>query len=685
MQLYIAEKPSVARVIAQNLPGKKTAPKGAGYIETDQGVMVTWAIGHIFELAPPGYYTSGVNSFSFEALPILPAAWKTLPKEETKSQVKIIKDLLKRATSVVNAGDPDREGQLIVDEILTDAGTKVPVKRLWLNGMDDVTVQRAISALKENAEFTNMGLSAMARARADWLVGMNLSPAFTLAARKSGFFGTLSVGRVQTPTLAMVVNRDLEIERFVPKDYFVVTVDSKVSQGEFTGKLRVPKGINGVDEEGRIIHEALAKEIVQRVQNTSGVITKYETKKTSDLAPLPYSLSSLQVAASSKHGYSAQMVLDTCQALYERHALATYPRTDCEYLPENYHTDSQATLAHLANNFQIAAQGNASTKGRVFNDKKVTAHHAIIPTTKQANLSLLSAAEKNLYEMISMRYIAQFFPDYVYNKTNVEVTYGKDVFTAAGRVDLSQGWRAVLGKSTQKDKDDESTLPMMTLNESAKAIKVNIDKKKTTPPNYFTEGTLIEAMTNVHLVVTDPEIKRKLKEVAGIGTEATRASIIEGLFKRNFLYNDGKKVKSSETGRALIAVIPNTIKDPGMTALWESSLASIAEGKMTVDGFIDMQSRAVSAIVDKVKSMKIDVPSVKSNSKLAKANESCTKCGKPMRELTAKTGKSAGSKFMGCSGYPACTHTVWPEDKKKSSGSKFSGKARQYDKDKKAA
>lgn len=682
MQLYIAEKPSLAKAIARNLPGKKTEPRGAGYIETDQGVIVTWAVGHIYELAPPKYYTP--NAFSFEALPIIPEVWKILPKVETKDQVNVIKKLLAKASEVVNAGDPDREGQLIVDEMLTDCKVAVPVKRLWLHGMDDVTIKRAIASLKDNKDYEPMGRAALARSKADWLVGMNLSPAFTLAAQKNGFSGTLSVGRVQTPTLGMVVARDLEIENFVAKDYFVINADSKVAQGNFLGRLRVPKGIDGVDAEGRITSQVLADRIVQRVQNAQGTITKYETKKTNELAPLPFSQSALQIAASSKFGYGAQMVLDITQALYEKHEITTYPRTDCEYLPETYTSDVAATMGHLSNNYTIAQKGNLSQKGRVFDDKKVSAHHAIIPTTKQANLALLSQAEKNIYEMISMRYIAQFFPDYVYNKTNVEATYGPDVFLASGRVDVQMGWRDVLGKqASKKGEDDEAKLPAMTLGEPAKPIKVFADKKKTTPPSAYTEGTLIEAMTNVHLVVTDPQIKKMLKEVAGLGTDATRASIIQVLFKREFIVTEGKKLKSTPTGRGLIAAIPDTIKDPGLTALWEAELASIAEGKKSPEGFLEMQTRALVTIVEKARTMNISVPSIKSKSgggiPLTASNSSCSKCGKPMRSITMNKGKSSGSSFLGCTGYPACSHTVWPEDKK-ASGSKSTSTKSTYGK-----
>lgn len=675
MRLFIAEKPSLGKKIAENLPGKWS--KNHGFLENDRGDVVTWCIGHIYQLAPPKYYVN--NSFSFEALPIIPREWKIIPSESLKDQVNVVARLLKKAKSVVHAGDPDREGQLIVDELLTANNCRLPVERLWVHAMDNASMKTALGNLRQNHEFLKMGYAAQARSRADWLVGMNLSPAFTLSAQRGGFQGTLSIGRVQTPTLSIVVSRDNEIENFVPKDYWSISADIQVAAGEFPARYRVPKDVPGVDDEGRVVDKRLADAIVSRVSGQKGVITKFETKLKSEKPPLTFSLSSLTVMASRRFGYGAQLVLDTCQSLYEKHELTTYPRTDCEYLPESYTADVAATMKHLANNFQIAAKANLNQKGRVFDDKKVTAHHAIVPTTKQANLSLLSQVERNIYELIATHYIAQFFPDYQYNATNVEVTFStassKDEFTASGRIDVDQGWRAVL-KTAAATNQDETGLPAIVKGEPGLAKKVTAQAKKTEPPKRYTEGTLLEAMTNVHSLVTDPAIKKRLKEVAGIGTEATRASIIETLFKREFIVKDGKFLVSTPTGRALIGAVPNSIKDPGMTALWEASLESIKDGKMTVDQFIDAQSKALLPIIELAKSKAISVPSIKSKANISLApketGKSCPKCQKPLLSRVSKK----GTPFIGCSGYPACDHVEWDNTQpRRSYGGKAAGRS----------
>lgn len=615
-KLFIAEKPSLGRAIADNLPG--TQQKGDGYIKMSNGDIVSWAAGHLWEQQEPGFYANGKNTFDIANLPLIPAKFELRPRVDPKTksdssakkQLKILGDLLSKCTSVVHVGDPDREGQAIVDNILIKAKNNKPVERVWLSAMDASSVKKALATMKPNNDplYKGMYKSAVLRAEGDWLVGMNLSPAISHAARKSGYQGFISIGRVQTPTLALVVNRDNEIENFKPKDYFVVGASVKVAGGEFGATYKIPDNMQGLDSEGRIASKAAAEEVANRVRGKQGTITKYETKREKESAPLPFSLSSLQIYASSKFGYGAQQVLDTCQSLYETHALTSYPRTDSEFLPESQHGDGGSILSHLGTNFSVAQGGNASLKSRMFNDKKVTAHHAIIPTGKKANLANLSPVEKNIYEAIAMRYVANFYPDYVYDKTNVEATFnGKDAFTASGRVDVSDGWRKVIPPEKGK-KDEDAKLPGMKQGESATAQKASVDSKQTKPPAYFTEGTLIEAMTNVHKYVTNPEVKKRLKEVAGIGTEATRANIIERLFARELFVKDGKKIKSSGAAKAAIAGMPAQLTDPGITAFLEEALEAVASGKLDEEKFIAMRDKDIKSMVEWGRNNALHIP-----------------------------------------------------------------------------
>lgn len=659
MRVYIAEKPSVARVIAQHAGGASKVKRG--YIEMSNGDLITYCAGHFYELAPPGYYNGGQKGFSFSYLPLLPDQWKLLVKDDAKEQVGIIAGLLKNASEVIHAGDPDREGQLIVDELLEDLNCKLPVKRLWLSGTDQTSVKRALASLQGNSGYLPMGYAAKARQRADWLVGMNLSPSYTLAAQKSGFRGVISIGRVQTPTLALVVKRCMDIENFKPKDYYSLSARVKVAAGEFTAFYKVDETLPGVDQDGRVESRQLADLIVSRVKGATGTIAECKTERKNEAPPLGFSLSSLTILANRRFGYSAQQVLDTCQELYDpKLALTSYPRTDCEYLPESSHADVGNILAHLAHNFPAAKHANASQKSRIFNDKKVTAHYAIVPTLQQANIALLSQVQRDIYELICKRFIAQFYPDFVYDKTSVTVHYpyqtGTDVFTASGRVELQQGWRDVLMLKA-KAGEDESALPAIVQGEPAQALDVIAKQKQTEPPQYHTEGSLVEAMTNVHLEVTDPEIKKRLKENDGIGTEATRASIISTLFRREFMVMDKKFIKDTKTGRDLIMALPRIIKDPGMTALWENALREVEASRLSVDQFIQMQSKTLVPLVEAAKNMTLEITSTKTAEARSKPIKDCPVCGKPMREMVAKQGKNAGNKFLGCTGYPNCKHT----------------------------
>lgn len=654
MRLFIAEKPSLAKAIASQLPLPQSGNNATGFIKCANGDVVTWCFGHILEAAMPDAYGTqyGIDKFPgvFADLPLVPEVWKILPKESSKKQLAVIKDLVKQATTIVNAGDPDREGQMLIDEVLEHFGNKKPVERIWLAAQDPASVQKALATMKPNTEYHNLYMEAIARSRADWLVGMNLSRAYTIAARTGGRGPTVSVGRVQTPTLNLVVQRDLEIANFKPKDYFLVNVSVKVANGSFSAGWKAPEGYAGLDSEGRLTDESVANAIKARVAGVAkGVISSAQVTDERTPPPMPFALSTLQIYANRRFGFGAQQVLDICQALYDAQ-LTSYPRTDCEFLPESQHGDSGKIMGHLGKHFASAAGATGSLKSRAWNDKKITAHHAIIPTGKAANLANLSPSEKIIYEAISLRYVEQFYPDYKFQKAIIETTFGADTFRATGSTPVSTGWKAVQGTTEDDENDKEAKLPKVTKGEAAQATNVSIAKKKTTPPDYYTEGTLIKAMTNIHQFVTDPEMKKRLKEVAGIGTEATRANIFEGLFKRGFMEKtgSGKKVKivSTEAGRALATALPNSIKDPGMTALWEGALESVGQGKLTMLDFVEKQAALVTKLVTQAQGMKLDIPytaksSNNSSSSGGKSYSAGAKGGKPSASASASSGKSA--------------------------------------------
>lgn len=644
MRLFVAEKPSLGRAIAQYLPGKAVprGPAGKPPTHLDCGDdVVTWCFGHLLEMAPPEAYGDHYRKWSFDGLPILPKQWRLVPKDTAKAQIKVIKDLLACADQVVNAGDPDREGQLLVDEILEHLVSCHPVKRIWLAALDEKSVRKALADLRDNADYQNLKASAVARQRGDWLVGMNLTRAYTLAGRKTGYDGVLSIGRVQTPTLALVVNRDLAIETFKSQNFFAVLATIAAADGSFSARWK-PADIVPVDESGRVLDKTIADAVAGKVAGKSGEVIQYEASDKLQAVPLPYSLSTLQVAANKALGLGAQDVLDIAQALYEA-KLTSYPRTDCTWLPESQHADAAQVLAGLPEEYaDLIKQADTSLKSAAWNDKKIAAHHAIIPTGQKASLT---GKQAQVYDMIVRAYLAQFFPPFAYRQTNILLDVAGEAFVASGKVPLAPGWKAVFGSAVEDeeegdDKADKQTLPALADGEAVSCESATVQQKKTTPPARFTEGTLISAMTNIHQLVEDPELKKRLKETAGIGTEATRAGILQTLKKRDFLVGKGKQIVSTDAGRILIQALPEKVKSPGLTGLFEQLLDGIASGEVSPEQFLGKQTEFVTKYVEDAKTSTLSLP----------ASHPCPVC---------KTGylrrrKGARGDFWGCSAYPEC-------------------------------
>ena len=622
MRLFIAEKPSLGRAIAQYLPAPGS-PVGrpATHIAAGQDV-VTWCFGHLLEMAEPEAYGPEYKRWAFDSLPILPAQWKLEPRKDAAAQIKAIRGLLKGCDEVVHAGDPDREGQLLVDELLEWLGNRKPVRRIWLAALDEASVRKALADLRDNRDYARLKTAAELRQRGDWLVGMNLTRAYTLAGRGQGDTGVLSVGRVQTPTLALVVNRCLAAEQFVPKDFYTVAAAIILPQGAFTACWKPGDGVP-VDEEGRVVDRRHAEAARAKAEGRPAQVASYEAKEREQAPPLPYSLSGLQQAANKLYGLGAQAVLDTAQALYEAKA-ATYPRTDCPHLPESQWADARRVMAGLPAEYAaLAAQADLARRSKAYDDKKITAHHAIVPTGQPPGN--LDARQRQVYDLVVRAYLAQFFPPSRQRDVRVVLDLAGEVFEAAGTTPLEPGWKAVYsgqagqanggGAEAENGEEDRGagdgqansanpgqTLPQAKPGDTGVCQKADVVAKKTTPPARFTEGALIAAMTGIHRLVDDPDLKKRLKETDGIGTEATRAGIIETLKKRGFIAEKGRKLHDTPAGRALVQALPEQIKSPGLTGLFEQLLKGVEEGAVSPERFMQQQVAFVEKYVLHAKS-----------------------------------------------------------------------------------
>lgn len=594
MRLFIAEKPSLARAIAEVLPKPHT--RGDGYIQCGENDVVTWCIGHLLEQAPPEAYDERFKKWRMETLPIVPEQWKLVPKKETYKQLQAVEKLVKKADVLVNAGDPDREGQLLVDELFSylnvSSEKRQQIQRCLVSDLNPNAVKRSIERLQNNKDFVPLATSALARARADWLYGINMSRAYTIQGQWAGYKGVLSVGRVQTPVLGLIVRRDLEIENFVPKDYFEVFAHIHDPKTDICFKAKwqpSPACEDYQDDEGRVISQGLAENVVKRITAQPASVVDYQNKMENEGAPLPYSLSALQIDAARLFGLSAQAVLDICQKLYETHKLITYPRSDCRYLPKEHFADRMAVMnaisTHLTPFQPLPEIIDPEQKNRCWNDKKVEAHHAIIPTAKNRLVSL-SPAEQHIYFLIARQYLMQFCPDAEYRKCKITLNIAGGTFVAQARNLQIAGWKQLWGKEDSDDEQQDTLLPVVKKGQMLHCEKGEIISKKTQPPKPFTDATLLSAMTGIARFVQDKELKKILRETDGLGTEATRAGIIELLFKRGFLYKKGRNIHSTEAGRILINALPDVATQPDMTAHWESQLDGISRKQASYQQFM---------------------------------------------------------------------------------------------------
>ena len=644
MKLFIAEKPSLARAIASGIGVGKNFD---GYISVNDGnEIVTWCYGHILKQLNPDEYAEKYRAWRMEDLPIIPSQWKLKVKAEAAKQFKIIRELIGKATEIVNAGDPDREGQLLVDEVLDFVGNKKPVQRILLNALDEKSVKQSLKDLRDNNEFEGMKNAALGRSRADWLIGMNLSRAYTIQARQSGY-ESVSVGRVMTPTMALVVHREEEIKNFKPVTHYAVKAIFANNIGEIPTIWQMSDTVSELDNEGRLLNASIAESFVKKLNDlpkgTQGKVISIEEKNKSESQRLPYSLSRLQIEAGKRYGYSPQIVLNTMQTLYEK-KLTTYPRSDCEYLPENQYSDVKDILEHLKDlpnkEFtELVVKADVTIRSKAWNDKKISAHHAIIPTRVKADFAKLTSIEQNLYLMVAQAYLAQFYPVHEYKATTVIITFADEKFIGKGKLVTKLGWKAIYRNAAKSEtEEEESILPPVRENEPVKYISAKVAEKTTKPPTRFTPSTLLQAMKEIYRYVKDDALKAELKECSGIGTEATRAGIIEKLQDSGFLKLKGKFFEPTDKARLAVKILPGEMIYPDTTAIWEKELEEVATGKTSYEKFYQSQLKGLSLLLDKARKTEIMPPS---------SSVLCPNCGKVMVRRKGKKGF-----FWGCSNYP---------------------------------
>ena len=649
MRVYLCEKPSQGKDIARVLGARQ---RGNGcYSGSD--ITVTWCIGHLVEAAPPEAYGEQFKHWSIEQLPIIPERWRIEVKAKTATQFKIVKQLVAQAGELVIATDADREGEMIAREIIDLCGYRGPVQRLWLSALNDTSIRKALGALKPSAETLPLYYSALARSRADWLIGMNLSRLFTVLGRRAGYSGVLSVGRVQTPTLKLVVDRDREIARFVSVPYWTIDVVLSHAGQSFTAGWMPPGGTT--DAAGRCLQQPVAQRAADQIRaGREAKVLSVEIERVREAAPLPFDLGTLQEVCSRQFGLDVQETLDIAQSLYETHKATTYPRSDSGYLPESMLAEVPTVLdALLATDPSLRPLINRldrTQRTRAWNDSKVTAHHGIIPTLEPANLSAMSEKELGVYALIRAHYLAQFLPHHEFDRTQAMLDCAGQSLQAVGKQVIAPGWHLALPGKRQDAADDEPAqrsqiLPPLDTGARCGVQQVELKALKTLPPKPYTQGELVKAMKGVAKLVTDSRLKQKLKETTGIGTEATRAGIINGLLARGYLVKKGRAIRASDAACTLIDTVPAAITDPGTTAIWEQALDMIEAGQMTLDTFINKQSAWVAQLVQQYRGTVLSI-------KLPEG-PACPVCGAATRQRNGKNGA-----FWSCSRYPDCKGTL---------------------------
>ena len=590
MKVCVTEKPSVARDIARLLGAND---RHDGYFEGN-GYQVTWTYGHLCELKAPNDYTDQWKWWSLGQLPMIPQRFGIKLKDDKgiEQQFKVIQGLISTADEVINCGDAGQEGELIQRWVYQKAQCGKPVKRLWISSLTDESIKKGFEQLKDSKEFDNLYFAGLSRAIGDWILGMNATRLYTLKYSRSR--DVLSVGRVQTPTLAMIVARQREIENFVPENYW-----------ELKTKYR---GVTFNSTRGRFKTEGEANDIVEKIKQLPLTVTSVETKKGREAPPRLFDLTSLQVECNKKFGMSADDALKTIQSLYEKKA-TTYPRVDTTYLSDDIYPQVPGILQAMAPYAGLTAPVLGLSKlpksKKVFDNSKVTDHHAIIPTNVNPATIAMTQEEKRVYHLIAIRFIAAFYPDCEFNTTTVMAEVGEYGFKATGKEILKAGWRTLYNKPGDKSEDDEKqktddedngVMPHFEKGESG-PHEPSVLKRTTQPPKPYTEGTLLRAMETAGKTVDDEELRDAMKE-NGIGRPSTRAAIIETLFKRRYIRKERKSLMPTQAGIQLIDTIHEPLlKSAALTGLWERKLRMIERGEFSASQFIDELKQMIGEIV----------------------------------------------------------------------------------------
>jgi DNA topoisomerase-3 len=611
--LVVAEKPSVARDFTAALPGAFKQSKDKTSLEGDDYV-ITWAVGHLVGLAEPDAYDPKLKKWRYADLPIVPEKFKLVPNDDrAKKQLSAIHKLMARddVEGVINACDAGREGELIFAYVYETAKEHKPVQRLWLSSMTRRAIEDAFTRLRPGEEMESLEDAARSRSEADWMVGMNATRAASIRLR-AAFDGAVSLGRVQTPTLALVSRREEEIRAFVPEPYWLVEAKFAASgERNYTGRYMG----------GKRIAEDLAAKIVEETRERPGEITKLEKKEERERPQMLYDLTSLQRHANTMHGFSARRTLGAAQKLYEEHKVLTYPRTNSRYLTGDMVDEIKPTAELVGHNPQYRKGAKYVVSlaklplGRVVDDKKVTDHHAIIPTKSEHDLSKLGADELKVYDLVAKRFLAIFHPDAVFERTRVETTVEQHVFRTSGRVLVEAGWRAVYGETAQSadepvdDSGGDQLLPKLEQGEDTETRSVESLRKETQPPRRYTEASLLAAMETAGKEIEEAELREAMKE-SGIGTPATRASIIERLIAVGYIEREGRALHATEKGIQVIRLLgEHPLTSAGLTGDWERRLGLIERGEDSRPAFMkDIKTFVTATVVelDKLKGVQIE-------------------------------------------------------------------------------
>ncbi|EHZ0465453.1 DNA topoisomerase 3 [Salmonella enterica subsp. enterica serovar Derby] len=641
MKLFIAEKPAVANDIVKALGGNFT--RHDGWFESDN-TIVTSCFGHIIESQPPENYNPEYKEWKIETLPLRLYPVKYQPVESAEKQVKTIIELIRRAdvTEIIHAGDPDDEGQLLVDEVLEYAGNTKPVKRVLINDNTLPAVKKALANPKNNRDFRGLYLKALARSVADAIYGLSMTRAYTIPAKTKGYKGVLSVGRVQTPVLGLIVNRTRANKNH--KSSFYYTMTGHFQRGADVIRANWKPGEFAPLTDRKLLDKTWANGTATSLAGKPATVEAAATDDKKTAAPLPFNLVRLQQYMNKKFKMTAQKTLDITQQLREKYKAITYNRSDCSYLSDEQFSEAPQIIDALKSVFDQPMDIDTTRKSKAFNSAKVTAHTAIIPTVSVPDVNALSTDERNVYLAIAQHYLVQFMPEKAYQEVSVAIQCGDESFYARARKTTDSGFEAFLGVENAGDdeaevENDDSAFDLLCkirTGETVTTKEVVVNEKKTTPPPLFTEATLLAALVRVADFVTDPVIKKLLKdkdrdkkdEHGGIGTPATRASILETLKKRNYITLEKGKLIPTDTGYALIDALPDIAVNPDMTALWAEKQTLIENGKMTIEQFVDELYNDLIPMISNANSAEIKVSPSAPSGQSQRLSSPCPSCGK---------------------------------------------------------